>query len=826
MRLDRPPVFALQSRSGNHLVLASPEGATAHVWVLEEDIVRVLVLPQGRLNMPRTWAIAPGLDDLPAQGRDRFDLSGFSLPAFELTQDGAQLRIATAAIRLTIALDGFFCRWEGLHDGQWQPTAADRPTQSYNFGWWDERVYHYLQRAAGEAYFALGERAGDANRAGQRFRLCNLDPMGYSARTTDPLYKHIPFYITRKGGAADAGLCFGLFYDTLSDGSFDMGREMDNYHGHYRYVVADHGDLDLYYIAGADPAAITRRYTWLTGRPIFPPRFALGYSGSTMSYTDAPNAQQRMGEFLARCAEHDIPCDSFHLSSGYTSIGDKRYVFHWNTTKFPDPAGFVQSYLERGVRLVPNIKPALLTSHPRFEEVAQAGLLVQDPDGQPTAVQFWDETGAYLDFTNPKTIAWWKQQVTEQLLQLGIPCTWNDNNEYEIWSERAQMHGFGTPRAAREARPLQTLLMMQASHAAQTEFAPHERPYLVSRAGAAGMQRYVQTWSGDNYTSWETLRYNIRMGLGLAMSGVSNTGHDIGGFSGPAPGPELLVRWVQFGIFLPRFSIHSWNDDKSVNEPWMYPEVTPQVRALIHLRYRLMPYLYDLVWRYHRGYEPIIRPTYHDFPDDERCFDENDDMLLGPHLLVAAVVAPGQTERRVWLPGRGGWYEWHSARHWPAGQAVTLAAPLDGPPPLLAREGCAIPLNLGAIHFGQVEDRRGFQVFPCLHDGEFEATCFEDDGHSQACRDGVHGQWRLRMSCTRQSLRIEVAREGVRAPAQDTVVLRLPAAEQRALTLQGATLQQHITVGAWQELTLAFPPPAPHAPTGLPAGPSDGVLDD
>lgn len=802
MRLDQVPTFALQSHSGNHLVLASAGGAAAHIWVLEEDVVRVLVLPQGRLQMPRSWTVAPGLENLPVEGRDRFDVSGFSLPAFELKEEGAQLRISTTAVRLTVTLQGFFCRWESRHHGAWRATAADRATQSYNFGWWDEKVYHYLQRDRGEAYFGLGERAGDANRAGQRYRMCNLDPMGYSARSTDPLYKHIPFYVTRKGGETDGGLCYGLFYDTLSDCSFDMGREMDNYHGHYRYFVADHGDLDLYYIAGDGPAAITRRYTWLTGRPIFPPRYALGYSGSTMSYTDAPNAQERMGEFLERCEEHDIPCDSFHLSSGYTSIGPGRYVFHWNRDKFPDPARFVKSYLDRGVRLVPNIKPALLSNHPHFEEARQAGLLVQDPDGRPTAIQFWDGTGAYLDFTNPETIAWWKRQVTEQLLEYGIPATWNDNNEYEIWSDKALAHGFGAPRPAREVRPLQTLLMMQASHAAQTEFAPAERPYLVSRSGAAGMQRYVQTWSGDNYTAWETLRYNIRMGLGLAMSGVSNTGHDIGGFSGPAPGPELLLRWVQHGIFLPRFSIHSWNDDKTVNEPWMYPEATPQVRELIRLRYRLMPYLYDLVWRYHTAYEPIIRPTWHDFPEDAQCLEENDDMLLGADLLVASVVEPGQARRSVWLPGTGGWYEVHTARHFDAGRSVTLEAPLDGPPPLLAREGCAIPLNLGEIHFTKVEDVRGFQLFPFKGEGSFEASCFEDDGHTQAWRSGAYGQWRLRVESTAQGLHIAVHREGAQPPVQGSLVLLLPASEQRPLGFTGGTLVQDQLEGGWRRLNL------------------------
>ncbi len=799
MRLDQTPLFTLAEADGNHLVLRAASGATAHVFVLEQDVVRLLVLPDGALRLPRTWAIAPGLDDLAPEGRDRFDLSGFSLPAFELQQDGQALRITTRDVRLSIALDGLRCRWETRCRGEWQVAAADRPTQAYNFGWWDQRVYHYLERERGEQYFGLGERAGNANRAGQHYRMCNLDPMGYDARSTDPLYKHIPFYLTRKPAS---GVVFGLFYDTLSECSFDMGREMDNYHGPYRYFMAEHGDLDLYFIAGDGPAAVTQRYTWLTGRPVFSPKYAIGYSGSTMSYTDAPDAQQRMGEFLARCREHDIACESFHLSSGYTSIGNKRYVFNWNRDKFPDPAAFAASYLAQGVRLCANIKPALLRDHPRFNEAAEAGLLVQDADGRPTAVQFWDDTGAYLDFTNPQTIEWWKQRVTDSLLEQGIAATWNDNNEYEIWSTEARIHGFGEPRAAVEARPLQTLLMMQASHTAQRDFAPQERPWLVSRSGAPGMQRHVQTWSGDNYTSWDTLRFNIKMGLGLALSGVSNTGHDIGGFSGPAPEPELLLRWVQHGVFLPRFSIHSWNDDKTVNEPWMYPEITPLVRALIALRVRLTPYLYHLLWRSHSAYEPMIRPTFHDFPEDPRGWEENDDMLLGPNLLVASVVEPGASERRVWLPAGCDWLEFWSGRRHAGGQWITLAAPLhSSEPPLLARAGCAIPLNLAPAHFASQADTRGFQVFP-LTEGSFEAECFEDDGHSQAWQRGEHGFWWLAMQCTAQGLHLEVQRRGPRPPSATQLQLLLPANDKRPLTVQGATAGAESQEGAWRRVAL------------------------
>ncbi|MGR8025130.1 TIM-barrel domain-containing protein, partial [Burkholderia cenocepacia] len=150
----------------------------------------------------------------------------------------------------------------------------------------------------------------------------------------------------------------------------------------------------------------------------------------------------------------------------------------------------------------------------------------------------------------------------------------NNDKKSGAWAPDAIAHGCDQPFAAREAKVLQTMLMMRASRDAQRAHAPARRPFLVSRSGGAGMQRYVQTWSGDNDTSWETLRYNLKMGLGLALAGVSNIGHDIGGFSGHAPSPELLLRWVQFGIFMPRFSIHSWNDDGTVNEPWMYPEIT------------------------------------------------------------------------------------------------------------------------------------------------------------------------------------------------------------------------------------------------------------
>jgi len=773
--LDRPPVFRLAVRDGARIDLASDGATVVHIFVLEADIIRVAVLPDGGFRMGRSWAIAPGAEDVADEGRDRFDLAGFAAPDFTLSEAEGRLTLETERLRLTITLAGFFCRWSMKRGEDWIEIARDRPTQAYNFGWWGEGVSHFLVQRPGERFYGLGECAGPMNRRGRRYRLSPTDALGYDAETSDPLYKSIPFYITLNETTSAA---HGVFYDTLSDCEFDFGCARDNYHGLFRGFSASHGDLDYYVIAGPQIADVSRRFTWLTGRPAFLPRWSLGYSGSTMAYTDAPDAQTRMADFLAGCEAGDILCSSFHLSSGYTSIGPRRHVFTWNRDKFPDPRGFTTSYAERGVHLCANIKPCLLADHPEFEAARRAGLLVTEPDGEPAWVQWWDGLGAYLDFTNPATAAWWKAHVADSLLAYGIDSTWNDNNEFEIRSPDAAAKGFGQPFAAREARPLQTLLMLRASRQAQVAYAPAKRPFVVTRAGPAGLQRYAQTWSGDNSTSWETLRFNLKMGLGLALSGVSNSGHDIGGFAGPAPDAELFVRWVQAGVLMPRFSIHSWNDDGTANEPWMHPEVTPHVRDLIKFRYRLMPYLYDLAWRYARDCEPITRSTFYDFPDDPRCLAENDELMLGPSLLAAPVVEPRQRVRDVYLPAGCAWLDFWSGERFAGGETVTLAAPLDRPV-LLAREGCAIPLNIAEQHFGRPADERAFLLFPFEGQGEFTVECFEDDGEAVVTPDS-HGFWRLRAVCSPERIVCNVERLGGRPPA-GPVTIMLPEAEARPL---------------------------------------------
>ena len=675
---DAPPRFSLKSYEDGRLRLVSDTGALALIEVLEHDILRFVMLPDGVWRHPKTWAIAPGQDDVPAEGRDRMELDGFQRPPASVVQTEDEVVVETAKLRLEVRLLGLRCRWLQKTGDAWRVIQEDRPTQAYDFGWWGGKPRHYVARRPGDRLFGLGEPAGPLDHSGRRIRLSNMDAMGYDARTSDPLYKHIPFLLVQNGAG---GGFFGAFYDTLSDAVFDLGCEHSNYHGPYRYFAAEHGDLDLYVIAGPTAAEATRRFTWLTGRPAETPDWALSYSGSTMSYTDAPDAQARMGVFLDEIARHDMPCRSFHLSSGYTSIKNKRYVFHWNREKFPDPERFIADYQARDVRVIANIKPALLRDHPEFERLAEMGAFLSDAAGRPVLEQFWDDLGAYLDFTRPETRDWWREQVSVQLLQKGVAATWNDNNEYEVTQGASLAHGFGEPFRALEMKPLQTLLMLKTSREAQLAHAPEAPPFLVTRAGFAGLQRYAQTWSGDNYTSWASLKWNIRMGLSLALSGVSSSGHDIGGFAGPRPDAELFARWVGLGVFLPRFSIHSWNDDQTVNEPWMHEAVRDDIRQLMHFREaQIIPVLKQLLARYRHDYEPVTRPIFFDFPDDPHAYEEREEFMLGPDLLVAPVVEPGRTTLSVRLPVGASWRDGWSGEVFEGGAEVERPAPFARPP--------------------------------------------------------------------------------------------------------------------------------------------------
>ena len=186
---------------------------------------------------------------------------------------------------------------------------ADRQTGAYYLGRSDPRLNHFVKRQRGDRFFGLGEKTGALDRAGRRFRMDCTDAMGYDAEHSDPLYKFWPFYIAKPSCAANApaSAAYGLFYDNPANCAFDLGCTFDNYHGLFSSYEAACGDLEYTVLLGPSVLEVTRRFAWLCGGTALPPLWSLGYSGSTMSYTDAPDAQERMRSFLQLCAAHEVP---------------------------------------------------------------------------------------------------------------------------------------------------------------------------------------------------------------------------------------------------------------------------------------------------------------------------------------------------------------------------------------------------------------------------------------------------------------------------------------------------------------------------------------
>lgn len=773
-RLFRPQEI-IPEDSG--VLIQNREGVPLRIRALDEDILRVTFQPDGVWRLDRTWMILGKNGYALREGRSRDDLSPFNPPSVKVDQEKNEVKIHAQRLTVTVNKNPFWVKIE---------TIDDKLLSLDDAYWWDPQgkaVKVESLASKKEHYYGLGEKSGLLNKAGRRFKFHNHDAVGYNARFSDPLYKHIPFLICWQ---PDQQVAFGILYDNLADTKIDINPTFGPGAGLRTYSV-NNGDLDAYFILGPGIPAVVEKLARLTGKPMLPPRYTLGYLASSMGYTEGDDAEQRLQEFREKCVEYEVPCDLFHLSSGYCKAEDgKRYVFHWNRKRFPEPKNAINKFHKAGMQVSANIKPCLLTSHPRYGEVKSLGAFVKNKGkDQPLVSPFWGGLGSFIDFTNPKGWKWWQENAKKELLDFGIDSLWNDNNEFDLPGGRAEADGFGQPISADLCSPLQTLLMTQASYEVQQNERPNERPFTITRAGSPGTQRYAQTWSGDNVTSWNTLRYNLPMGLGLGLSGMANYGHDVGGFVGKKPSAELFLRWVQHGIFMPRFCIHSWRLDRSANEPWMYPEMLPLVKEAIYLRYRLMPYLYSLFYEASQTGHPIQRPLVYEFPEDAKVVDDSFTFMLGPSLLVSNVLRKGEKIHPVYLPAGSAWYDIWNGDLYEGGQTISLGVTLETIP-LFVRAGGMIPTGSPKLRINDEDD--GFRQVVCfpMKKGSSHFNLYEDDGMSLDFQNGKYSLINLEMESDRETVRVKggFIHKGYKLPYKKIDVV-FPEREKRKLYTEG-----------------------------------------
>ena len=630
------------SRAGESVRVYRADGVCARLDFFDR-ILRVAIVKDGAVRIP-TFSVCPdGVRH--ERGRDKLSAEGFIKAVPEVREDEREIHFELSGVHFRVEKRNFRITAENDRGILYQ----DRSGLAYNFaGELGDGSVHFTRREEGQKIFGLGDKGGRVDKNGRSFELGAGDAMGFRAETMDPLYKHFPFYIcVNRAGS------YGLFYDTCSNGRVNFGEEHDNYFEPFNSIRYEEENTVFYLILGT-PMEIIRRMNALCGGIAEVPEFAFRYCGSTMEYTDAPDADRQLRGFLERCRECGIRPGGFYLSSGYTQIGEKRCVFHWNTDKIPSPEGLAAHFKAHGAEIMPNVKPAFLTDHPLYPEMEKRGLFLHYADGQPAVFPFWGGMASYLDFTNPEAYAFWKECVRMQLAEKGYRNIWNDNNEYDVWDKDVLAHGFGSELPARLIRPLFSFLMARASREACLEagcFADGSTPFMISRCALPGMQRTATTWTGDNLTDFRDFRYNHYQAMTMALSGFAFFGQDIGGFAGPRPEPELFLRWIQYGVFTPRFVMHSWKPGEPSTMPWLYPELLPAVGRLMALREHFLPYLKEEMAFSVQENEPFLRPVFLMDPDYD---PEADCFLLGRRILACPVFDRGKNEVTVTLPKFGG----------------------------------------------------------------------------------------------------------------------------------------------------------------------------
>ncbi|MGN0531599.1 MAG: TIM-barrel domain-containing protein, partial [Eubacterium sp.] len=367
------------------------------IYTCDDSIVRIdfvsdscmrVSVYKNRAEMLPTFCINPDNEFLTV-GRDRLSTDGFGMcvPKISISESIEHFALPCG---VDVELDKYNFILKYYKDGEL--LFSDRSPLAYNFdGEFGKESYHYITREKGEFVFGLGDKGGLLNKSGRAFRIETADCMGYDAESSDPLYKHIPFFICENSVG-----CYGIFYDTSDTSYMDFGKEINNYYPAYKYFKTEDNCL-VYYVFFGTKLSVLQQFSRLCGKQAFPPKWSFNYCASTMAYTDAPDSEAQMDGFLDKLKEYDLPCSGFYLSSGYTSIGDRRYVFNWNYEKFPDPKGFIKKFADRDIQIIPNIKPAFLDSHPLYDEIAQKGYFIKNPDGTPILTEFWDGLGSYLD---------------------------------------------------------------------------------------------------------------------------------------------------------------------------------------------------------------------------------------------------------------------------------------------------------------------------------------------------------------------------------------------------------------------------------------------
>jgi len=465
--------------------------------------------------------------------------------------------------------------------------------------------------------------------------------------------------------------------------------------------------IDYYFIAGDNPDDIIHGYRSITGKAPIMPKWALGFWQSRERY----KTQDELLGVVAEYRKRNIPFDNIVLDWFYWPQ-DKWGNHDFDSLRFPDPKGMINKlHDEYNAHIMISVWGKFYEGIENYKKMDEKGYLYKDNIRKGR--KDWVYPGyknTFYDAMNPDARKMFWEMIREKLYTKGIDAWWMDASEPDIHSNLPpeERKAFMNPTALGPGAQYfnaYPLCNAKGIYEGQRSANPDQRVFILTRSAYAGQQRYAAaTWSGDVGARWEELKLQIPAGLNFCISGIPYWTTDIGGFAverkyEQATGAlleewrERNTRWFQFGTFCPIFRVHGQFPYREIFN--IAPIGHPAYRTMVdyvHLRYRLMPYIYSLAASVYFDDYTIMRPLVMDFLHDTAVYNISDQFMFGPALMVCPVYQPGQRSRSVYLPDANGWYDLYSGKFFKGKQQLEMPAPYERIP-LLVKAGSIIPVG-------------------------------------------------------------------------------------------------------------------------------------
>ncbi len=607
-------------------------------------------------------------------------------------------------------------------------------------------------------YFGLGEKTGKLELTGRSFIFFNKDTYKYTTKT-DPIYSTFPFYLSISKDSS-----YGMFTECMAKGAM-------SFETNYQFEINDR-KIEQYIIVD-DPKNIIKKYTSLTGKPAMPPAWALGFHQSRYSY----RTQKEVLSVVSNFRQAGIPLDAIYLDIGFM---DRNRSFTYDKNLFPDPKKLNELLKKDRVRSVAIVDPGIGIdpTYSVYKTGKDLDVFVKQ-NGKDYKGRVWPGDCAFPDYTNPRTRRWWGK-LYSKLFKLGVAGIWNDMNEPSDFGGiggtfplDVQHNYEGNPTSHQKIHNIYGLTMVMATFQGMKKLKPRERPFILSRAGYSGLQRYAFLWTGDNTADWSHLQMNLSMVMNSGLSGMPFCGSDVGGYTG-APSKELFVRWIQLGAFIPFFRDHTEKGTPS-QEPYKFKKHLKTIRKYIQLRYKLFPYLYTQVYQAHKTGLPLVRPLFLDYGYNQIGNDEQ--FLFGSSMMIAPVLHKGEKYKAVTLP-KGKWYDyWNEKEYDVSGDSQTLKLRTTLKDiPIFVKGGSIIPkysyAAASTLDFSKHRDLL-LKVYPDSV-GKATGEIYEDDMISYNFKRGIYSVTKMDYKQKGSTAHLTIKKSRGKLRLRRAVIVQLP----------------------------------------------------